>query len=161
MRSTLCGFNDGAGGLGRDLLVQFGPTLIVDIGFDPAYLSVGGAYPNLAMKGVHALVDTGATTSCIDSKLAMALKLPIVDQARISGVSGEQTVNLHLAQLFVPSLSHVVYGSFAAVDLAAGGQAHSALIGRTFLRDFRMMYDGTTGSVTIWDEAPADEPKLL
>lgn len=161
MRSTSCGFSDGASSKGCDLLVQYGPTLVVDIGFDPTYLPGAGADPDLAMKGVHALVDTGATTSCIDSELAMTLGLPIVDQARVSGISGEQTVNMHLAQILVPSLPFIIYGAFAGVDLAAGGQSHSALIGRTFLRKFRMMYDGVTGEVTIWDDAPQVEPKLL
>ena len=153
MRSTLCGFDNTATAQGADLLVQFGPTLLVDIGFDPAFVMPdpvnGPAKPDLGIKGVHALVDTGATTSCIDSDLAMSLALPIVDQAQIAGVSGARTVNMHLAQIYVPSLDFTVYGQFAAVDLAAGGQSHSALIGRTFLRHFKMTYDGTTGQAMI------------
>jgi len=161
MRSTSCGFSDGESP-GRDLLVHVGPTLIVDIGFDPDFVPASSyGVPALAMKGVQALVDTGATQSCIDSDLAMALGLPVVDQARIAGASGEKTVNMHLAQIYVPSLNHTVYGSFAAVDLAAGGQSHSALIGRTFLRDFRMMYDGQTGEVTIWDDSEPEQPPML
>jgi gag-polyprotein putative aspartyl protease len=148
MQSTLCGFEDNGAVRGADLLVQSGPTLIVDIGFDAAYV-LGTGSPDLGMKGVHALVDTGATTSCIDSDLAMALALPIVDQAQIAGVSGARTVNMHLAHIYVPTLKFTVYGQFAAVDLAAGGQSHSALIGRTFLRNFKMTYDGTTGQVMI------------
>jgi hypothetical protein len=35
------------------------------------------------------------------------------------------------------------------VDLIAGGQMHGALIGRTLLRHFKMVYEGTTGTVTI------------
>ena len=152
MRSTSCGFNDTAGTKGADLLILAGPTLVVDIGFDANYVPTGAAdVPNLAMKGVHALVDTGATQSCIDAQLAIALGLPIVDQVQIAGVSGKQTVNMHLAQIHVPSLPHTIYGSFAAVDLAAGGQSHSALIGRTFLKPFKMEYDGTTGEVLIYE----------
>ena len=155
MRSTSCGFSDNQNVKGRDLLVLSGPTLVVDIGFDPLYVPSGqpgykGA-PDLAMKGVHALVDTGATQSCIDSQLAIALGLPVVDQAKVAGIGGEKTVNMHLAQIHVPSLPHTIYGSFAAVDLAAGGQTHYALIGRTFLRPFKMEYDGTTGEVVIYE----------
>ena len=40
-------------------------------------------------------------------------------------------------------------GAFCGVDLKAGGQIHSALIGRTFLRHFKMIYEGKTGTVTI------------
>jgi hypothetical protein len=105
---------------------------------------------------VHALVDTGATTSCIDSGLAMQLNLPIIDRQRVSGVSGIHEVNMHLGHVLVPSLGRFISGSFAGVDLVAGGQPHVALIGRTFLQYFTLFYDGRTGSVSITDELPID-----
>jgi hypothetical protein len=58
-------------------------------------------------------------------------------------------VNIHIAQIHIPSLKTTIYGEFAAVDLIAGGQPHHALIGRTFLRNFQMVYNGKTGQVTI------------
>ena len=56
---------------------------------------------------------------------------------------------MHLAQVRIPSLGFTIYGAFAGVHLAAGGQPHKALIGRTFLRAFTMVYKGGTGTVTI------------
>lgn len=147
MPSTSCGF-DHHGTIGRDLLVQSGPVLVVDIGFDPAF-QLGVTTPDLALKAQQALVDTGATESCIDSGIAMSLQLPIVDQRQVSGISGSHTVNMHLAQIYVPSLDFTIFGAFAGVDLAAGGQPHAALIGRTFLQRFTMTYEGTTGKVMI------------
>jgi len=161
MRSISCGFDDSPPHAGRDLLIHAGPTLIVDIGFDINFREdMSNGHPNLAMKGVHALVDTRATSSCIDSQLAMALGLPIVDQSRVAGIGGERTVNMHLAQIHVPQLEYTVYGQFAGVELAAGGQAHSALIGRTFLRAFKMVYDGTTGQVMICEPDAFEMPQL-
>ncbi len=55
-------------------------------------------------------------------------------------------------QVHVPTLGQTAYGTFAAVHLAAGGQVHVALIGRTFLRNFTMIYEGRTGTVTIYNE---------
>jgi predicted aspartyl protease len=95
------------------------------------------------------LVDTGATESCIDNLLASQLNLPIIDRRPISGVGGKQTVNMYLAQVHIPSLGFTIHGSFAGVDLKAGGQTHLALIGRTFLQSFTMIYEGKTGTVTI------------
>ena len=66
MTTTKCGFNDAAGVLGRDALVAYGPTLIVQIGFDPTYDPAKSTIPNLPTDHHHALVDTGATISCID-----------------------------------------------------------------------------------------------
>ena len=104
------------------------------------------------IKAVQALVDTGACESCIDSLLASQLKLPIVDRRQIAGAGGAQVVNVHLAQVHVRTLNFTAYGTFAGVHLVAGGQAHSALIGRTFLQHFTMIYEGRTGTVTIHNE---------
>ena len=154
MPTTLCGFNNVPGVSGRDLLVGNGPTILVRIGFDPAFdpSAVPVQIPNVPQNLVAALVDTGAVESCIDSTLAMNLNLPIIDRRTISGVHGPRAVNVHLAQVHIPSLFFNLYGPFAAVDLAAGGQGHAALIGRTFLLHFTMVYEGRTGTVTLSNE---------
>ncbi len=148
MASTKCGFTSAPGANnGDELLIAFGPTLAVDIGFDPNS-KLGGPTPVPGIQGVAALVDTGATESCIDNLLAATLNLPIVDRRKIGGVGGAHEVNMYLAQVRVPSLNFTIYGAFAGVQLAAVGQ-HQALLGRTFLRAFTMVYDGKTGDVTI------------
>lgn len=143
-----CGFDDIAGGAnGADILTVQGPTMLVDIGFDSDFKS--GIVPTPGITQVKALVDTGASQCCIDSLLAAQLNLPVVDRVTVSGVHGAQMVNMHLAQVHVPSLSFTMHGAFAGVHLAAGGQVHQALIGRSFLRYFKMAYDGPTGKVVI------------
>jgi predicted aspartyl protease len=150
MRETKCGFVDGPQITGRAALVAHGPTLLVDIGFDPGFDPAAPmGPPALAETKLWALVDTGATESCIDSDLAMKLQLPIVDQRKVGGVSGIKEVNMHLAHIHIPTLAFTLYGAFAGVDLIAGGQLHYALIGRTFLQQFKMVYDGLTGDVTL------------
>ncbi len=152
MVQTKCGFDNGPAHSGSDLLVMLGPTLLVDIGFDPAYSPRKKVVPVSGITGVQALVDTGATESCIDDLLAAKLKLPVVNRREISGVHGKREVNVYLAQVHVPSLAFTIYGAFAGVDLKAGGQVHEALIGRTFLSSFTMVYEGRTGTVTISSE---------
>ena len=85
----------------------------------------------------------------MDSTLAHALKLPAVDREDRSGAHGKHKLNIHLAQIYIPALDWKIVGRFAGVHLHAGGQSHFALIGRTFLRDFTMTYEGATGTVTI------------
>jgi predicted aspartyl protease len=153
MARTKCGFGNSPQVSGRELLVAMGPTLFVDIGFDPNYNPQNPIQiPVPGIRGVQALVDTGAGESCIDSRLAAQLNLPIVDRRQIGGVGGAPVVNIHLAQVHVPSLGQTAYGAFAAVHLMAGGQVHRALIGRTFLQNFTMIYEGRTGTVTIRNE---------
>ena len=153
MPSTKCGWDNASGQKGCDALVAFGPTLVVHIGFDPQYKFVPGQLHAAPKPGtpnpVNALVDTGATESCIDAGLAMQLNLPIVDRRSVGGIGGAHEVNMHLAQIYVPSLEFTIHGAFAGVNLIAGGQPHLALIGRTFLQHFTMVYEGLTGTVTL------------
>jgi predicted aspartyl protease len=156
MAESKCGFDNVPGGAsGSALLMTYGPTLMVNIGFDPAYktgtLNIPHPLPIPGITGIRALVDTGASQSCIDSLLAAQLNLPIVDRRTVSGVHGSQEVNMHLAQVHIPSLGMTIYGAFAGVHLAAGGQPHMALIGRTFLQRYTMVYEGKTGTVTLSD----------
>jgi predicted aspartyl protease len=146
---TLCGFDSGPAGNGADLLELYGPTLVVDIGFDQAWRPDVTTNPNLTGTGLQALVDTGATESCIDQMLAAALGLPVVDRRQVAGSSGQHEVNMYLAQIHVPALHFTVHGMFAGVALQAGGQAHVALMGRTFLRRFELHYEGHTGTVRL------------
>jgi predicted aspartyl protease len=153
MVQTKCGFDSVSGGSsGVDLLISLGPTITVDIGFDPTFdpaQLAAGKLPVPGIKGVHGLVDTGAAESCIDNLLAAQLNLPIIDRRMIAGIAGSHHVNVYLAQVHVLALRYTIFGAFAGVDLKAGGQVHSALIGRTFLRAFTMIYEGRTGTVTL------------
>ena len=151
MPSAECGWTSVSGGApGSVLLEQYGPTIPVNIGFDPAHRPTPGGPPPVAgIRGIPALVDTGAMASCIDSLLAAQLNLPIIDRRIISGVGGPQQVNVHLAQVHIPSLSCTQYGIFAGVHLTAGEQPHQALLGRSFLQGCTMVYEGQTGRVTI------------
>lgn len=150
MPSAQCGFDDVPGGApGAELLASYGPTLQVDIGFDANFQATQISPPVAGLKGIDALVDTGAAESCIDSLLAAQLNLPIVDRRPISGALGSGEANMHLAQIYIPGLNRTIYGVFAGVHLQAGGQAHKALIGRTFLQHCTLSYDGRGGKVSI------------
>ena len=149
-----------AGGAGTenassaDLPVWRGPTLMVRIGFDPNYLGAEGTCPQLGTAVFPALIDTGSMTCCIDSALAAALQLPVIDRTRIAGVQGAFEVDVHPAQMFMPDLEFTMVGPFTGVHLQAGGQQHQALIGRDFLRHHLLIYDGHSGSVRVSRAAP-------
>ena len=67
--------------------MKIGPTLDVLTGFGPNFRR--GHIPSLPSTIYPALVDTGAIESCIDSYVAVALGLPIIDQSQVSGVHGK------------------------------------------------------------------------
>ncbi len=133
-------------------MVSHGPTLVVEIGFDPDFPG-SKSRPDLASGHVRALVDTGATHSCIDSHLALELGLPIVEHEYVAGVHRVALVSMHVAQIYIPALNHTITGKFAGIRLRDTGQAHSALIGRTFLQHYTMIYEGRKGSGILTDDS--------
>jgi predicted aspartyl protease len=160
MPKALCGFDSLAGGAsGSEFLVAYGPTLVVNVGFDPDFKEANPTVPKIGTTKFAALVDTGATECAIDSLLAAQLNLPVVDRRKVAGIGGAHEVNVHLAQVFVVSLGFTVYGAFMAVHLNAGGQRHHVLLGRTFLKHYKMVYEGVTGTVIIESPLPPLPPK--
>ena len=59
-----------------------------------------------------------------------------------------------MARIYVPSLDRLLFQSFTGVKLRQGGQWRQVILGRTFLRQYRLVYDGTNGQVEI-AERPA------
>ena len=132
-----------------ELLAVHGPTLMVEVGFDLHYRRGTNIRPNVPADRLPALVDTGAWDSAIDSTLADELNLPIIQEQEIAGVGGLSIVKVHLAQIFIPDFNVTIFGRLSGIHLAAGGQIHRAIIGRTFLRNYFMTYDGHRGIVTL------------
>lgn len=130
-------------------LIQHGPTIDVQIGFDPDYQPSPGRRAQLPPERWRALVDTGATESAIDAQIAESLNLPIWDLRQIAGAGGLFETTVYLAQIYIPELDFTIVGPFDSANLATSGQPYYALIGRTFLRHFNMVYKGRTGSVII------------
>ena len=142
------GFKKGKdGATAADLLVQLGPTLLVDLGLKSR--APPGAKPELQMVGVRALIDTGAGGDCIDDDLAQSLRLPITDEGEISGVGGKHLAFVYLARLWIPSLGRLLFQPFTGVKLSQGDQWHRVILGRSFLRQHRLTYDGETGQVEL------------
>jgi hypothetical protein len=98
-----CGFPAGLTGLSpTDALALRGPTVLVDIGFDPAIFgqnlpqvpATASALAVIPAVQVPALIDTGASDSSIDEKLAQQLQLPLIDQEQCSGIGGTIILNI-------------------------------------------------------------------
>ena len=130
-------------------LILHGPTIDVQIGYDPNYQPSPGRRAQLPQERWRALVDTGATESAIDAEMADSLNLPILDRRHIAGASGFFETIMYRAQIYIPELDFTIDGPFDGANLATSGQPYYALIGRTFLRHFNMAYEGRTGSVII------------
>ena len=149
MPTVNCGFSDQPGRSGQSELVANGPTLLVEIGFDPGFEDSDTERPDISDDLLPALVDTGALESFIDADFAAELGLPVAEQGRVAGVGGITDTDIYMGQIYVPALNWTIYGRFAGARLQAGRQPYYALIGRTFLQNFTLVYAGRSGAVTL------------
>lgn len=143
------GFKKQNGDVDHDQLINNGPTLQVWVSDFLPNSQVRRDPSSSKIESVSALIDTGASVSCIDSELAKALDLVPVDIATISGAGGAKQHLVYLASIVIPQLEIVQYGKFTGVELKTGGQSHGVLLGRGFLKNVIMIYDGTRGQVTV------------
>ena len=141
-----CGFRDGDEQADLDALINFGPTAEVVVS---AHIVPSTDEEQPRSETVYALIDTGATQSCIDHKLALDLGLPVVDVQQVAGAGGLTDHDVFMAKVSIPGLKMDQFGRFTGVALAKGGQPHRVLLGRTFLQHIIMIYDGIRGQVTI------------
>jgi len=139
------GFSSKDGSADNVTLENVGPTIQVTITYAPD----GKEIPDNKIKVVDALVDTGATQTCIDNQLAIDLELPVVDVQQIGGAGGISEHNVYMAHVVIPNLDITQYGKFTGVNLSEGEQRHQCLLGRTFLRNTIMIYDGIRAQVSI------------
>jgi predicted aspartyl protease len=147
MNEAQCGYSHSP--KGGDLLVLHGPSLKVDIGLDRNYVAGFGGRPKLDIKGIDALIDTGASEDFIDQSLATELGLPLVDRRSVSAALSTDMANVYMAQIHVIALDRVILGRFAALALRSNDFAFDVVLGRTFLRRHSFTYDGRTGDVVI------------
>lgn len=130
-------------------LIQYGPLIDVQVGFDPDYRPAPVLRAQLPPDTLLALVDTGAQESALDAELAATLDLPVVGRNQIAGAGGVFETTVYMAQIYIPALDFTIIGPFDSANLATSGQPYRAIIGRTFLRYFNLEYEGRTGDVII------------
>ena len=154
MNEAPCGYDHASNGRGPALLVRHGPLLKIDIGYDRNYVAGFGGFPKPSVEHLDALIDTGASDTFIDEALASELKLPLIDRADVSTARGIERVNIYFGQIRVVAVDGIVIGKFAAVRLRSGGIDVDAVLGRTFLRNYVFLYEGTTGKATLRRPSP-------
>jgi predicted aspartyl protease len=132
-------------------LLQGGPLVQVVIGLAQSLaeqlVQQGHAVPQ-PISGVG-LVDTGASTTCIDDALARQLKLPAIDVVQMTSASHAGTqANVYPIQMeIVGSPIRVNVPRSIGANLAPQGIV--ALIGRDYLQHCTLFYNGITGAITL------------
>jgi len=135
----------------RDRLTQVGPTIPVAIGLSTAavamFQSAGLTVPP-PVAGV-ALIDTGASVCVIDEAALRGLGIMPSGTMSIYTPSGPSIQSTYAASISFPGtpLPNVSFTDFVGAPLHAQGIV--ALIGRSVLRQFVVIYNGPGGSVSV------------
>ena len=95
------------------------------------------------------LEAVGRLPARIDDALAQSLNLPLVDRQVLCLYGGKRELNAYLAHIVVPALSFFQCGIFYGFPFNTRDGPYRAVLGRTFLRDMILVYDGGTGTVRI------------
>lgn len=134
-----------------EAMVRFGARVAVSIGLAQQFaeqLTLRGEQVPEPLVG-EALIDSGASHTCVDTSIAGRLALPVVGQVNISSASHEST---QLNQY--PIRLEFIGAGIAANVLQApsgplGSQGLAVLIGRDLLREFLLVYNGPYGQWTL------------
>lgn len=96
-----------------------------------------------------ALIDTGASVTCIDETAAAKLGLPPVDVVSIASASSASSqCNTYPVRIDLQGLP-IGIDATKAIGAPLAAQGLVALIGRDVLSHFTLFYNGTTGQITL------------
>jgi predicted aspartyl protease len=94
-----------------------------------------------------ALIDTGASSTCIDEQAAQDLGLPVIDVANMQSASHEKhQCNVYPVQIITPI---VTLNAPRAMGAALASQGLLVLIGRDVLQNCNLFYNGPAGQFTL------------
>ena len=132
-------------------LTQRGPILQGVIGVEQniaqQLLSQGIPLPK-PIPGV-ALIDTGATSTCVDEGIAKQLGLPVVDVVSIASASHpDAKQNVYPALIEVVGIP-IKFNALRAIGVPLANQGIQVLIGRDLLQHCTLFYNGMIGSFTL------------
>lgn len=132
-------------------LQKQGPCVQVTIGLAQSIasqlLQQGQTLPK-PVSGI-ALIDTGASSTCIDDEAAWQLSLPVVNVVNVASASHASTPqNVYPIQIEVVGLPISIEAP-SAIGAALSPQGLLALIGRDVLQHCTLFYNGITGEITL------------
>ncbi len=132
-------------------LQKQGPCVQVAIGLAQSIasqlLQQGQSLPK-PISGI-ALIDTGASSTCIDEAAAQQLSLPVVNVVNVASASHASTPqNVYPIQIEVIGLPISIEAPYA-IGAALAAQGLLALIGRDVLQHCTLFYNGITGEITL------------
>ncbi len=107
-----CGFADTENATGQASLVHVGPTLHVDIGFDPEYAPGKNIIPAASIPVFWSSSTPVRPKATSTSRQLRPWIFRFVEQRSYGAATGLHPANMYLAQIRVPALNYTVWGEF-------------------------------------------------
>jgi predicted aspartyl protease len=125
-----------------------GPVLEVTVTIEQnaakALLSLGKTAPT---RNGLALIDTGASNTCIDEQSAQEMGLPVIDVGNMQSASHEcHPCNIYPVQIITPV---VTLNSQRTLGASLASQGLLVLLGRDVLQACNLFYNGPVGQFTL------------
>lgn len=150
------GFPDARLEEARDLLHCRGPIIPVEIGFDPNFNRASIEPPKLPQCLYNALLDTGADNNAVDKALARDLGLKESEPTTVLGITGHcEEAPTFMTQINIPKVGYSIHGKVAGLELRTRHRPVHAIIGRSFLRSFKLTYEGARGVFALEHSCPS------
>ena len=97
-------------------------------------------------------MDTGAWPSYLDVRVVRRLGLTPIDVASPPDTlipNQKRRLNIYAATIRIPALHLPRTAAYPGLDFRRAGLPYDALLGRDFLGELTMTYDGPSGSVVL------------
>ena len=134
----------------QEALATAGPRISVEVRVPTAleqYLTAHGQLIPSPVSGT-ALIDTGATTSCVDSTTIQSLGVNPVNQVNSGTAGGPFLQYVYPAKFFLPNIQLTMEFS-QAVGANLTGTGIIALLGRDILARMVFIYSGLSGRISV------------
>ncbi len=132
----------------RDILINTGPRIHIQIDYSDYMkkLFTERAIDIIESRKGMALIDTGATKSCIDLELAQDFSFPVIDEVKMSTPShSNYTSPLYSGiMLDITAMAKKGYVELLGVEIA--NQGIDVIIGRDILAMGLLVYNGVDGT---------------
>ena len=128
-----------------------GPKIAIEIAVPTVlaeFLARSGLPVPPARKG-FALIDTGASITAVDEDVVASLGIQPIGQMKLSTPSQSRSAWLYAARLTCSGMAMPDPEILDIVGCTLQPQGFIALLGRNFLRNFVLVYDGRAGFFTL------------
>lgn len=130
-------------------LQQVGPIIeIIILPPQPVYDSLRALGKPILQKKVIALIDTGASGSCINNDIATELGLIVRNSVTVGTPAGPTKQDLYDAGIALPNLTRNIF-PVTVCGANLGGQPYAALLGRDILSQCTLIYNGWDNSYQL------------